>query len=177
MAKPAGANRRVVKFGNPALRSACRPVEAINDDVRRLIADLKRTMLEQEGLGLAANQIAESLAVFAVNPRGADEEREPYCIINPRLVATEGSVEREEGCLSIPGVYDVISRPELVRVIGLDEAGKERTFEATGMLARAFMHELNHLEGRLFIDLLSPVRRKMLQSKLAEIEDRERAGT
>jgi peptide deformylase len=177
MARPAGVNRRIVMLGNPALRGACRPVKDITPDVRKLIADLKKTMLEQEGLGLAANQIAEPLAVFAVNPKGADQDHEPYCIINPRLVATEGSIEREEGCLSIPEVYDVVTRPEFVRVTGLDEDGNERTFEAGGMLARAFAHEMNHLEGVLFIDHLSPVRRKMLASRLAEIEAQERACT
>ncbi len=176
MAEPAGANRRIVLLGNPALRGACRPVEQLTPDVRKLLADLKATMLEQDGLGLAANQIAEPVRVFAVNPRGADQDQEPYCVINPRLVASEGAVEREEGCLSIPGVYDVVTRPELVRVTGIGEDGVERTFEVRGMLARAFMHEMNHLEGVLFIDHLSPVRRRMLESRLAEIEARERAA-
>lgn len=148
-------------------------VTSVTPELRRLCADLKATMLAEDGLGLAANQIAEEVRVFAVNPASADIDAEPYCIINPELVAAEGKVEREEGCLSLPGVYDVISRPELVRVRGLNEEGRPVEIEAVGLLARAFMHELNHLNGILFVDFLGKTRRKLIEGRLKQIEELE----
>lgn len=168
-----GRNRRVVLYGNPVLRRAALEVRELTPDIRRFLADLKTTMLEQDGLGLAGNQLGEPIAAFAVNPRGADTDQEPYCIINPRVVATEGELEREEGCLSLPGIYEVIARPEFIRITGLDEEGRPVEREAAGLLARAFLHETDHLNGRLFIDYLSELRRSLLARALAEIADRE----
>jgi peptide deformylase len=164
-----------VLYGNPVLRVESRPVKNITRDLAKLLADLKTTMIEQDGLGLAANQIAEPVSVFALNPRSADQDENPYCVLNPRVVATEGRIEAEEGCLSLPGVYDILPRPELVRVTGQDESGRPVTFDARGMLARAVLHEIDHLHGVLFIDHLSPTRRRMLATRLEEIEAREAA--
>ncbi len=175
MSRPPGRNRRIVMYGNPALRRRAVELPELDTGVRRLLADLRVTMIEQDGLGLAANQIGEPVSVFAVDPRGADVDAGPYCIINPRLIAVEGEVEREEGCLSIPGVYEVISRPELVRIAGIDEDGRPVEVEATGLLARAFAHETDHLNGTLFIDHLGKARRALLASRLKEIETREAA--
>ncbi|MBN2536759.1 peptide deformylase [candidate division WOR-3 bacterium] len=169
-----GRNRRVVLYGHTALRTRARPVTVIDDDLRRLLADLRRTMVEQDGLGLAANQIGETTRAFAIDPRGADVDSRPYCVINPEVVATEGELEREEGCLSLPGIWEVLPRPELVRIRGLDETGAEVELEASGIIARAFLHELDHLNGQLLIDRVGPTRRGLLAGKLREIEDRER---
>ena len=176
MSSTGGRTRRVVLFGHPVLRQNANQVDELNDEVRRLIADLKASMLEYDGLGLAANQVAVPLSVFAVDPRGADQDGKPYCVVNPRVVATEGCQEREEGCLSIPGVYDVVTRPELVRLAGIDEEGRPVEIQATGLLARAFMHETDHLSGKLFIDHLSPTRRSMLATRLDDIKAREAAA-
>jgi len=173
MPEPAGRNRRVVLYGNPALRVTAGLVSDITADLRRLLADLKQTMLVQDGLGLAANQLAEPVAVFAIDPRGADVDLEPYCVLNPEIVATEGTVEAEEGCLSLPGVYDFLPRPELVRISGIDENGRPFQVEGRGLLARALIHEREHLKGVLFIDHLSENRRQMLSGKLKELQIRE----
>ena len=173
MPEPAGSNRRIVLFGNPVLRTATRPIAEITDDLRALLADLKTTMLAQDGLGLAANQIAEPISAFAVNPRGAEKDAEPYCILNPAIVATEGSVEAEEGCLSMPGVYDFLPRPEYVRMSGIDENGRTVQVEGRGLLARALVHEFEHLRGMLFIDHLSETRRLMLKTRLDELQSEE----
>ncbi len=175
MAQAVGRNRRVVLYGNPVLRQPTRLVTRIDDDLRRMMADLKTTMLTQDGLGLAANQIGETVSVFALSPRGADQDLKPYCVLNPVVVATEGQVEGEEGCLSLPGVYDYLPRPEFVRITGLDESGREMTVEVQGLLARAVLHEVDHLRGVLFIDRLSETRRRMLASRLKELEAREAA--
>ncbi len=174
MSDPVGQNRRIILYGNPMLHQKATAVEEITGHVRKLLADLEVTMAAQDGLGLAANQIGEPLTVLAINPRGADVDAQPYCIINPRIVAREGEVEREEGCLSIPGIYDVVSRPELVRVAGLNPDGKPVELEATGLLARVFTHETDHLNGVLFIDHLSKTRLQLLSTRLEEIKKQEK---
>lgn len=174
MAPAAGTRRRVVLYGHPALRTKSGLIADIDARMVRLFADLKLTMLEADGLGLAANQIAETVRCFAVNPSGADADAEPYVLCNPEIVATEGRVEAEEGCLSLPRLYDFVTRPEWVRVRGVDEAGRELVVEASGLLARAMMHEIDHLNGVLFVDHLGKSRRKMVESKLHEFEERER---
>jgi peptide deformylase len=172
-ATPPGRNRRIVLYGNPALRLAAAEVRELNARVRQFLADLKTTMLEQDGLGLAGNQLGEPVAAFAIDPRSTGRDREPYCVLNPRVIATEGTIEREEGCLSLPGIYDVVARPELVRIAGLDEDGRPVELEAAGLLARAYIHEIEHLKGTLFVDHLGELRRSLLGQRLAEIEARE----
>lgn len=174
MAKPAGRNRRVVLYGHPALRTKSRLIEQLTPELVQFLADLKASMLGQDGLGLAANQIAETIAAFAINPRGADVDVEPYCVINPQVAATEGMVEAEEGCLSLPGLFDFLPRAEFVRITGLDENLQPITVEGTRLLARALLHEIDHLNGVLFIDHLSETRRQMFGTKLKELESREK---
>jgi peptide deformylase len=173
VARPAGRNRRVVLYGHPALRTRSRLVEKLTPELIQFLEDLKTSMLTQDGLGLAANQLAETVAAFAINPRAADVDVEPYCIINPRVVASEGSTEAEEGCLSLPALFDFLPRPEFVRVAGLDEELRPITVEGTKLLARALLHETEHLNGVLFIDHLSEPRRRMLATKLRELEKQE----
>ena len=174
--KAAGVNRRVVLYGHSALRTKSRLIEKLTPELIQFLEDLKVSMLTQDGLGLAANQIAETVAAFAVNPRAVDVDQEPYCIINPEVVATEGLVEAEEGCLSLPGLFDFLPRPEFVRVAGLDEELRPITVEGTRLLARALLHETDHLNGVLFIDHLSETRRRMLSTKLRELEEKERCA-
>ncbi|HTW91585.1 MAG TPA: peptide deformylase [bacterium] len=174
MARPAGVNRRVVLYGNPVLRTKSRLIEKLTPELIQFLEDLKVSMFTQDGLGLAANQLAEPVAVFTINPLAADVDHEAYCLINPRVVATEGLVEAEEGCLSLPGLYDFLPRPEFVRMAGLDEELRPITVEGTRLLARAMLHELEHLDGVLFIDHLSDARRKLISTKLKELENRER---
>jgi len=173
MARPVGQNRRVVVYGHPVLRTKSRLITELTPEIVQLLEDLKVSMLTQDGLGLAANQVAEPVAVFAINPRSADIDQEPYCILNPQIAATEGSIEAEEGCLSLPALYDFLPRPEFVRITGLDEELKPITVEGTRLLARALLHEIDHLNGVLFIDRLSESRRKMLSTKLKELEAKE----
>jgi peptide deformylase len=171
-----GRNRRVVLYGNPALRTRSRRVERIDAALKSFFEDLKTTMVEQDGVGLAANQVGETVAVIAINPRTGDEKPAPFCLVNPELVETEDKVENEEGCLSLPELFDVVERPRRVVVRGLDEEGKPVQYEATGLLARAFCHEIDHVNGILFIDHLSPTRRRMLSARLKELEEREKAA-
>jgi peptide deformylase len=163
----------VVLYGHPALRTKSRLIAELTPEIVQFIEDLKVSMLTQDGLGLAANQVGEPVAAFAINPRSADVDREPYCVSNPRVAATEGLIEAEEGCLSLPGLFDFLPRPEFVRITGLDEDGRQITVEGTGLLARAMMHEIDHLDGVLFIDRLSESRRRMFNTRLKELAARE----
>lgn len=156
------------------LRRRTEIIRNLTAEIVQLLADLKTTMLEQDGIGLAANQIGESVAAIAVNPQAAEVDMEPCCLINPELVTSEGRIEAEEGCLSFPGVYEVVSRPSRVKVLALDERGKPVEIEASGLLARALVHEIDHARGILFIDHIGSVRRKMLAGRLQELEEREK---
>jgi peptide deformylase len=147
-------------LGSPVLRQHSADVAAVDDEVRRLIADMFETMHAAKGIGLAANQVgvARRVAVVAV-----DDDR--FVLVNPRIVETEGRATAEEGCLSIPEIYADVSRPDRVVVEALDASGGPFRKEATGLMARAIQHEIDHLDGILFLDHLSLIKRQMLLAK------------
>jgi peptide deformylase len=148
-------------LGDPVLRKPTRPVSEITDELRQLIADMFETMYAAEGIGLAAPQVGRTERLAVVDVDGAK-----FALINPQIVSREGDTEKaEEGCLSIPDIYGDVERPGKVTVRATDENGKE--FEATGteLLGRCFQHEIDHLDGKLFIDYLSPLKRKSAMSK------------
>ncbi|MEO0069263.1 MAG: peptide deformylase [candidate division WOR-3 bacterium] len=169
-----GQVRRIVLYGNPILRFPAQQVEKITPELLQIMADLLTTMKKKDGVGLAANQIGERVAVIAINPQSCDLDSPPTCIINPKVLITEGVIEAEEGCLSFPDIYEIVPRPEMVKVQGISPEGKELSIEATKLLARALLHEIEHLQGVLFIDHLSELRRRLLASRLKEIEAREK---
>lgn len=168
-----GSIRPIRVFGDRVLTQKTKSVTKITDEIVQLIADMKETMFTHQGLGLAANQIGVPLSVIVVNPRGAGIDQEPFAVINPELVATSGLIEREEGCLSIPNLSDVVARPAKVIVKGLNEEGKPIEIAAEGLLARVFCHEIDHLNGIFFVNRLSKTRFSLLESRLKEIEKLE----
>ena len=157
------AVREIRLLGDPILREACEPVGEIDDEVRRLARDLEETMYDAEGVGLAAPQVGVPLRIFAYDVRDPDEPA--GVLINPVIESTEGSEKDEEGCLSIPGLSALVERPARAVVAGLDPDGEEVRIEAEGLLARCLLHENDHLDGVLFLDHLSPLKRKMLMKK------------
>ncbi len=163
-------------YGDQVLRQKTKPVEKIDEEIIQLIADMKKTMLEKEGLGLAANQIGVQLSVIAVNPRGAGIDQDPFVVINPELVKSSGEIEREEGCLSVPGINEVVVRPAKVTVRGLNEEGKPIEINAEGLLARVFIHELDHINGVFFVNRLGNTRFELLKNKLKEIEQNKKSA-
>lgn len=163
--------RRIRMLGDPVLREACRPVEAVDERVRALVTDLMETMYEAEGVGLAAPQVGVPLRVFVYDIR--DPEAPPGVLINPEIVEREGSAKEEEGCLSIPGLAELVERSARVVVEGLDADGAPVRIEAEGLLARCLQHEKDHLDGVLFIDRLSPLKRRMLLKKWSKREEAE----
>ena len=159
--------RDIVVLGHPALRSHAEPVAEFDDELRTLVEDMFETMYHAEGIGLAANQIGILRQVLVVDT-GDKENAEAgrVALVNPKITAATNELDRQpEGCLSIPGVEEVVERPWGVRVEGFDPEGNEVTVEAEALLGRALQHEVDHLEGTLFIDRLSPLKRRLLVKK------------
>ena len=156
------------------LRKKCQKVNNIDESLVTLTDNMIETMYAASGLGLAANQVGVSSDLFVIDVGAQKEKRDPVIIINPTITASEGEVIDEEGCLSIPEVFAEVKRAQHVEVKGYDLKGNELRYEAEGVLARAFQHEMDHLNGVLFWDNLSKVKRDILQrkfkKKLKEIE-------
>lgn len=172
------AIRDIELLGSPILRKKAAPVKAVDAEIRELVQDLFDTMYDARGIGLAAPQIGVGLRVIVVDVRASDPEAPPpVALVNPRVVeASEELARGVEGCLSIPGLEELVERPARVVVEGVDpDAGPVR-IEADGMFARALQHEIDHLEGILFIDRVSPLKRKMLLNKWRKARARP-AGT
>jgi len=166
------AVRDIRILGDSALRVRCSEVESVDDEVRQLVDDLMDTMYAADGIGLAAPQVGIPLRVFVYDVR--EPEVEPGVLINPRLVEGGGTVRDTEGCLSIPGLNETVERYAEVVVEGLDREGREIRIEATDLLSRCLQHENDHLDGILFIDRLSPLKRKLLLNKWAKMDESEK---
>jgi len=149
-------------LGDPILRKPTTPVIEVSDELRRLIANMFETMYAAEGIGLAAPQVGRNDRVAVVDVDGAK-----YVLVNPRIVSTQGTGKEiaEEGCLSIPDIYGDVSRLAIVTIRATDENGNEYEATGSGLLGRCFQHEIDHLDGKLFIDYLSPLKRKAALSK------------
>jgi len=149
-------------YGDPVLRQVATPVREITAETKRIIADMTETMWHQVGIGLAAPQIGVSLRIFVMD----DGKRGARAIVNPIVTERGGVVKEEEGCLSLPGVFGVVERSKTITVTAMDADGKPVSLEATGLKARIVQHELDHLDGVLFIDRLPPVTRDRIKKKI-----------
>ena len=155
----------ILEFPDPRLRTIAKNVTLVDDSIRALINDMIETMYEANGVGLAATQVDHHLRIVVIDV--SDERDQPLVFINPEVAVLEGpDHEYDEGCLSVPGFYETVSRPENVVVNALDREGKSFEMTPTGLLAVCIQHELDHLNGKLFVDYLSPLKRKRIRSKL-----------
>jgi peptide deformylase len=158
------AVREVRIMGDPVLRRRATEVGSVDADIRTLIADMFDTMYAEDGVGLAAPQVGESVRVVVIDARLPDVV--PLVLINPVIVEHSAQLDRgEEGCLSIPGLREIVERPARVVVEGLDRDGEPIRLEAEGLLARIIQHEVDHIDGVLFIDRVSALKRRMLLAK------------
>lgn len=162
------AIRPVRLYGDPVLRKRATEVKAFGESLRALIADLRETMEAYHGVGLAATQVGvlERVALVDVPLDEEGKTRAFHTLVNPVIVHRAASQSAEEGCLSIPGIYEDVTRAQQIRVRYQDEHGKTATLEADGYLSRAVQHEMDHLDGILFVDRLSPLRRQFLRRAL-----------
>ncbi len=157
---------RVVKYGAEVLQKKASPVEKFDADLRRLINRMVPTMYAEHGVGLAAPQVGVSLQVAIIDPSGGEEPGKIIEICNPEIVESHGTQSIEEGCLSFPEIRVVISRPKQVLVRGQDAHGNPIELEGTDLLARAFSHEIDHLNGVLIIDHVSALKRDLIKRRI-----------
>lgn len=160
----------ILHFPDPRLRNVAQPVEQVDDDVRQLVDDMFETMYAAPGIGLAATQVNVARRIVVIDI--SEEKNQPLCLINPELIELEGVEEMEEGCLSVPGVFERVQRAERIRVTALDRDGKSYEMDADGLLAVCIQHEIDHLDGKLFVDYLSQLKRTRIRKKL-EKEQRQ----
>jgi len=167
------AKLTILEFPDPRLRTRAVPVAVVDDGIRQLIDDMFETMYAAPGVGLAATQVDVHKRVLVVDV--SKDQNRPQAFVNPEIVEREGSTEAEEGCLSVPGIFDTLTaRSERIVVRALDAQGKPFEIEADGLLAICIQHEMDHLEGKLFVDYLSDLKRTRIRKKL-ETDRRERA--
>ncbi|MCB2227240.1 MAG: peptide deformylase [Desulfarculaceae bacterium] len=155
-------------FPDPCLSRACRQVEVVDDDLRQLAADMLETMYDAPGVGLAAPQVGSDLRMVVIDCSSREEDPQPMVLVNPRIVEAEGALVFEEGCLSVPEFTADVTRYERVVVEALDGEGRPVRVEGDGLMAVCLQHELDHLEGRLFIDRISPLKRSLYKKRRAK---------
>ena len=164
------AERPIVIYGDPVLREVSQPVEEINQEVKDLVSSLTDTLRKNRCLGLASNQVGMAKRVFIVDLSAVDINQSLMVFINPEILETsDEEVEMEEGCLSFPDLYLKITRPERVTVRAMDLDGNRFEITVDGAAARAVQHEYDHIEGRLFVDHVSPLTRTMIRGRLKKL--------
>jgi peptide deformylase len=163
----------ILEFPDPRLRTEARPVSAVTDATRTLIDDMFETMYAAPGIGLAATQVNVHQRVLVIDL--SEDQSEPLVFINPEITVLDPDLnEYDEGCLSVPGYYETVNRPRKIEVRALDRQGEVITEVLDGLLATCLQHEIDHLNGKLFVDYLSPLKRQRIRKKL-EKEQRQRA--
>jgi peptide deformylase len=166
--------RPILRHGAPELRCQAQPVETLSADVQELIDDLIETMHHAPGIGLAAPQVGVSRRVFVIDVSAGARPSDLLVLVNPRFTERQGLQFEEEGCLSLPGLAATVARPQRAVARGLDRHGVERAVEGAGLLARALQHEMDHLDGRLYIDRMSRPQRWALLRSAASLKARGR---
>ena len=154
----------ILHFPDPRLRTVAKPVTEFDESLRQLVSDMFETMYEAPGIGLAATQVDRHIRLLVLDV--SETRSQPRCLINPEIIESDGEEEMDEGCLSVPGFYEKVRRAEHITVRAQDETGKVFEFEADGLEAVCIQHEMDHLEGKLFVDYLSNLKRNRIRSKL-----------
>ena len=162
----------ILHFPDPRLRTVAKPVENFDDSLRQLVSDMFETMYEAPGIGLAATQVDRHIRLLVMDV--SEVRNRPRCLINPEIIEADGEEEMDEGCLSVPGYYEKVRRAEHIRVRAQDENGQTSEFDASGLEAVCIQHEMDHLEGKLFVDYLSNLKRNRIRSKL--VKQQKKAG-
>lgn len=156
----------ILEFPDPRLRTRAQPVGEVDAALRKLIDDMFETMYAAPGIGLAATQVNVHQRLLVIDI--SETRQEPLALINPEILTRDGVEETEEGCLSVPGIYDKVTRAERIRVRALNRDGKQIEFDAGGLLAVCIQHEIDHLDGKLFVDYLSELKRTRIRKKLTK---------
>ncbi len=163
----------ILRYPHEILLTESEPVRELTPDLERLVKDMIETMHAAPGVGLAANQVGVTRRIAVVDLSCGEDPSQILVLINPRVIENTGAYFEDEGCLSLPGFTERVRRPERAVIEAMDLSGKVRTLEGSGLLARAFNHEIDHLHGRLFIEHLSPLKRRLIKKK---VQKRQRSG-
>ena len=158
------AKLTILEFPDPKLRTRAIPVETVDDELNTLIDDMFETMYAAPGIGLAATQVDVHKRLLVVDV--SSDNSEPNALINPEILELDGEIMTEEGCLSVPGYYEEVKRAEHIRVRFLDRKGEEAELQAEGLLAVCIQHEIDHLDGKLFVDYISEAKRQLIRKRL-----------
>jgi peptide deformylase len=158
------ANLTILHFPDERLRTVAKPVEQVDDALRRFIDDMFETMYDAPGIGLAATQVNFHQRLIVIDV--SEEKDQPLVLINPEILEKSGEEEMDEGCLSVPGIYEKVQRADRVKVRALDRNGEPFELETDGLLAVCIQHEIDHLDGKLFVDYLSSLKRQRIKKKL-----------
>ena len=163
----------ILVYPDPRLHTVARPVSSVDARVRQLVVDMRETMYDASGIGLAATQVDIHERVIVIDV--SEDRDKPITLINPEITwMNDERVKGEEGCLSVPGIYDGVERATAVKVAALDRSGQHRTIEAEGMLAVCIQHELDHLMGKVFVEYLSPLKQGRIKTKMVKAQKAER---
>lgn len=158
----------ILHYPDERLRIKAKPVVAVDDNIRKLLDDMLETMYHAPGIGLAATQVNVAQRVIVVDV--SEEKNQPRCFINPEILAKDGVEQHEEGCLSVPGFYETVERAEHIKVRAQDRNGHSFELETGELLAVCIQHEIDHLDGKLFVDYLSPLKRQRIKKKLEKMQ-------
>lgn len=164
---------RVIKYGNPILRLQAEKIDAVDESVKQLIDEMIEIMRIEEGIGLAAPQVAQSLSLVVIDESLISEDGKATAYMNPTIIDSEGESIIEEGCLSLPGIREEVKRPEIITLQYQDVEGQIFERKIDGLLARVLQHEIDHLNGVLFIDRISSLKKQLLRKRLKEISEQE----
>ncbi len=162
----------ILHYPDPRLRNEANPVEEVDLEIKKLVQDMFDTMYDAPGIGLASIQVNVPKRVIVVDV--SEDHDQPLCFINPEIISRDGEEEMDEGCLSVPGFYETVQRAEKIRVRALNEKGEEFEMDADGLLAVCIQHEIDHLDGKLFVDYISPLKRNRIRKKLEK--DSKKSG-
>lgn len=155
---------KIVHYPDPRLHKVAQPIATVDDGIRKLIADMAETMYAAPGIGLAATQVDRHVRLILVDISETKDALQVF--INPEILAAEGQSEHEEGCLSVPGIYDRVTRPERITVRALNSLGQPFELEADGLLAVCIQHEIDHLDGKVFVEYLSRLKQDRIRKKM-----------
>ena len=162
----------ILHYPDPRLRNEALPVEEVDLEIKTLVSDMFETMYDAPGIGLASIQVNVPKRVIVVDV--SEEHDQPLCFINPEIISKQGEEEMDEGCLSVPGYYETVQRAEKIRVKALNEQGEAFEMDAVGLLSVCIQHEIDHLDGKLFVDYISPLKRNRIRKKLEK--DSKKSG-
>ena len=161
----------ILHYPDKRLRTVAKPVEEVNDDIKKLVEDMFETMYIAPGIGLAATQVDVHQQIIVIDV--SEDKTQPLCLINPEIIEQDGTESCDEGCLSVPDVYETVERSENITVKALDQNGDEYTLRASELLAVCIQHEMDHLEGKLFVDYLSPLKFQRIKKRLLKQQREE----